>query len=189
MKFGKDKEAEIFKALATASTLKVGIAYGFDKVYKDTRAIRNAINAISTKVRNNAEAYGLSQDVVDLVLAAMQERKVVTIRGSESSSLQEKIELKSDIKDVVTNIRDKTFSLIDKKLDRLKNSTKKLDAVSFKDLGIIAGISFDKSQILRGEATETITVISQIDKNLSPNEIINLALSSREQNVDKNSGK
>jgi hypothetical protein len=188
MKYGKEKEVEIFKALATQSTLKVGLMFGFDKVYKDTRAIRNAVNGIFNKVKNNCEEYGINQEVVDLVQEGMTQRKLA-IQSNTPVTLAEANDEKFDIKNVVSGIRDKTFHLIDKKLNRLANSTKKLDAVSFKDLGIIAGISFDKSQILRGEATETITVISQLDKNLPPSEIISLALQAREQNVDKNSGR
>lgn len=188
MKFGKEKEVEIFKALSSQSTLQVGMAFGFDKVYKDSRAIRNAVTAIFNKVKNNPAEYGVSEDTIELVQRGMTERKL-SIYQANQPALAEKVELKSDIKDVVTGIRDKTFHLIDKKLNRVASSNKRLDAISFKDLGIIAGISFDKSQILRGEATETITVISQIDKNLTPSEIINLALSTREQNVDKNSGR
>lgn len=187
MKFGIEKEKEIFKALATTSTLKVGIHYGFDKVYKDTKAIRNAINAIAFRVKHNPAVYGLSQEVVDMVQAAMTERKVA--KNASGIALAEKKEVALDIKDLVGNIRDKTFMLIDKKLDRVKNSNKKLDAISFKDLGIIAGISFDKSQILRGEATETVTVISKIDKSLPPGEVIKLALQMREESVDKNVGR
>ena len=187
MRFGKEKELEIFKALATQSTFKVGVMFGFDKVYKDTRAVRNAVTAIYNKVKNNPADYGISEDAIVMVQDAMMERKTAVV-GSKVT-MAEKEDFSRDIKDVVTGIRDKTFKLIDKKLNRVANSSKKLDAISFKDLGIIAGISFDKSQILRGEATETITVMSKIDKSLSPNEIINLALSTREQNVDKNSGR
>lgn len=186
MKFGVEKEAEIFKELANTSTLKVGMAYGFDKVYKDTKAIRNAVNAIFNKVKNEPAKYGLSQDVVDLVQKSMAERKSAVV---SVPSLREKEDDAYDIKDVVTGIRDKTFKLIDKKLNRVSNSNKKLDAISFKDLGIIAGISFDKSQILRGEATETITVMGQIDKSLSATDVLKLALQMREKEVDKNSGR
>jgi len=187
MKFGDTKEADIFRALASKSTLKVGLEYNFDKVYKDTRAIRNAVTAIHNKVKNDPGKYGVTQEEVVLVQKSMADRKVAV--HSNESTLAEKTEMVDDIKGMITGIRDKTFKLIDKKLNRVMNSTKKLDAISFKDLGIIAGISFDKSQILRGEATETVTVISKIDNTLPAGEIIKLALQMREQSVDQNSGR
>lgn len=187
MRFGETKEAEIFRALAAKSVLQVGMDYGFDKVYKDTRAIRNAVNAISMKVRHNPEQYGVKPEEVALVQKSLDERKLAVV--PKEASLAEKNDIKNDIKELVQGIRDKTFLLINKKLDRVKNSTKKLDAISFKDLGIIAGIAFDKTQILRGEATETVTVISKIDQSLPPGEIIKLALQMREQSVDQNTGR
>ena len=186
MKFGQEKEVEIFKALAQSSTLQVGMAYGFDKVYKDTKAIRNAVNAIFNKVKNNPEKYNISLDTIDLVQKSMAERKQSLVSGP---SMVEKADDAIDIKDVVTGIRDKTCLLIDKKLNRVSNSNKKLDAISFKDLGIIAGISFDKSQILRGEATEIVQDLSQVDKSLTAADVLQLALKMREQAVDKNSGR
>ncbi len=173
MQFGPEKELEIFKQLATVSTYKVGIAFGFDKVYKDFN-----------KVRNNPEKYGVSQEVIELVQQGMATRKANVV--GETPTMAEKSDMVGDIKALVTGIRDKTFKLIDKKLDRVSNSKKRLDAISFKDLGIIAGISFDKSQILRGEATENIAVMAQIDGNISAAEALALALKMRETSIDQN---
>jgi hypothetical protein len=184
MRFGPEKEVEIFKALAQKSTYQVGLDFGFDKVYKDARAVRNAVNAIFNKVRNNHETYGVSKDVIEVVEKGMVERKASVV----GVSMREKEET-VDIKSLVSGIRDKTFTLIDKKLDRVSNNKKKLDEISFKELGIIAGIAFDKSQILKGEATENIAVLAKIDTNISPEEAIKLALAARENNVDVNSGR
>lgn len=187
MRFGKDKEVEIFQALASKSTYQVGIDFGFDKVYKDARAVRNAVNSIYNKVKNNSVEYGISNDIVEIVLKGMSERKLAVHPGNRP--LAEKSEVNKDIKEVVTGIRDKTFGLIDKKLDRVSNSKKKLDALSFKDLGIIAGIAFDKTQILKGEATENIAVMAKIDSNITPQQALDMALSGREGNVEVNSSR
>lgn len=187
MQFGKEKEVQIFKALANKSTYKVGIEFGFDKVYKDARAVRNAVTAIYNKVKNNPQDYGVGQEVLDIVQQGMDERKLAA--HPTTTTLAEKNDAPMDIKDRVISIRDKTFTLIDRKLDRVSNSKKKLDAISFKDLGIIAGISFDKSQILKGEATENIAVMAKIDQNLSADDALKLALTMREHSVETNSGR
>lgn len=185
MRFGKEKEVEIFKALAQKSTYQVGLDFGFDKVYKDSRAVRNAVTSIFNKVKNNQSEYGISNEVLEVVQNGMALRKQSVV-GSPTS-LREKQEV--DIKDLVTNIRDKAFVLIDKKLDRISNNKKKLDEVSFKELGTIAGISFDKTQILKGEATEHIAVLAKVDTNISADEALKLALQSRENNVDVNTNR
>lgn len=181
MNFGKEKEIEIFKALAVKSQYKVGLEFGFDKVYKNPRAVRNAVTQIYNRVKNNLDEYGLTQEVVDMVAQGMKTRALNATAGQTTlAETQDEI----DIKDRIINIRDKTFKLIDKKLDRMSNSNKKLDAISFKDLGIIAGISFDKSQILKGEATEHIAVLGKIDTNISPEEALEAALKMREKTVE-----
>lgn len=177
VQFGKEKEIEIFKKLASKSALQVGLDYGFEKVYKDKRAIRNAVTAIYNKVKNNSEEYGLTPDTVSLVETSMANRRVAPTKPEPQGD-------DKNIKERVVSIRDKTFELIDRKLDRVSASKKKLDAISFKDLGTLAGIAFDKGQILKGEATEHIAVAAKIDKNITAEEAIEMALKSRESNVD-----
>lgn len=186
MQFGKEKEVEIFKALAVKSTYKVGLQFGFDKVYKDSRAVRNAVTAIYNKIKNNPTEYGVGNEVLDMVQRGMEERKLAHPTGQ---AVVEQQEGTRDIKEVVLGIRDKAFQLIDKKLSRVSNSNKKLDSISFKDLGTIAGISFDKSQILKGEATENIAVLAKIDQNITADDALKLALSMRETHVEANSGR
>lgn len=181
MNFGKEKEVEIFKALASESQFQVGLKYGFDKVYKNGRAVRNAITAIYTKVKNNPEEYGLSLEVVGLVEAGMKNRAVARQGGTPMEKPEMGV---MDIKEKIVGIRDKTFHLIDKKLDRVASSKKRLDAISFKDLGIIAGIAFDKTQILRGEATENVAVLGKIETDLSPEAALDLVLKMREKTVE-----
>ncbi len=182
MKLSEETKAEIFKKLASKPTLEVGVEFGLDKFFKNTRAVRNKVYATYQQVRQNPDFYKVGPDVVALVEQAMSARAV---EGSTSNAV---VDDKTEIKEIVTNIRDKTFKLIDKKLDRVSKSRAKLDAISFKDLGIIACISFDKTQILKGESTENIAVLAKIDKNLSPEEMIALVLKNREINIiDKQS--
>lgn len=182
------RDINIFKALAAKSAYRVGLDFGFDKLYKDSRAIRNAIQNIYTRIKNNPEQYGLGQDVVTLVETSMAQRKAALV-GSQEPTIAEKSDDRKDIKSLVTSIRDKTFRLIDKKLDRLSNSKKRLDSLSFKDLGIIAGIAFDKTQILKGEATENIAVLAKISPTMTADEAIQMALRVRESHVETNTGR
>lgn len=186
MKFGREKELEIFRALAVKSQYQVGLEFGFDKVYPNARSIRNAVTNIYTRVKNNATEYGLSPEVVSMVETGMKTRALSHVINKPPMSETSSGPL--DIKELVTGVRDKAFRLIDKKLDRVSNSKKRLDAISFKDLGTIAGISFDKTQILRGEATEHVALMGKIDTTISPEEALKLALQMRDKTVEvKNS--
>lgn len=189
MRFGKEKEVEIFKALAQKSALQVGLDYGFDKVYKDNRAIRNAVQNIYTRLKNNSSEYGLTNEVVEIVENGMAERKKALVGITQPSLADKKDHEPLDIKDAMTAIRDKTFNLINQKLDMLSSSKKKLDNISFKELGVIGGIAFDKTQILKGEATEHIAVVAKIDDNVSPEQALDIALRSREATVEGNTKK
>lgn len=187
MVHGKEKEISIFKALASKSTYKVGCDFGLDKIYKNARGVRNAVNSIYAKVKNNQDKYGISDDTLDLVEQGMKERRLAGHPANHPITHAEEKELAvKDIKEVVIDIRNRSFDLIDKKLSRVANSKKKLDAMSFKDLGIIAGISFDKAQILKGEATENIAVMAKIDHNITADEALKIALETRDGNVEKN---
>ncbi len=191
MKFGEEKEAEIFKKLAYNSAYEVGLEYGFDKVYSSTLAIRNAVTSIKTKVKNHPEKYeryGVTKDVYEVVAAASSKRNVAGPNAGKRSVAEQKID-SNDIKSLMGSIMTKTFVLIDKKLNMVGKSRKKLDSISFKELGVIGGISFDKSQILKGEATENIAVMSRVDKDISPEDALKLVSQMREINTDKNNSK
>lgn len=177
----KEQEFELYKTLAYKSSLEVGLQFEFDKTYKDNLAIRNAVMNIYRKVRDRAEEYGATPELVQTVKNAMAHRGLVSSR-KEVSKAETEID-SQDIKHLATGIRDKAFRLIDRKLTRVGKSKKALDAVSFRDLGTIAGIAFDKSQILMGQATENIAVMGKIEGNIDPKEAIDLVLKTREKNV------
>lgn len=186
MRFGKEKEVEIFKALANKSTLQVGIEFNFDKVYKNNRAVRNAVTGIFHKIKNNADEYGLSQELVDMVQAGMDERKLA---GHPSNRPTQVEETEKDIKSMVIDARDMAWDLVGRKLQRISNNKKKLDAISFKELGWLAAVSFDKGQILKGEATENIAVLAKIDANITADDALSMVLEARDKNVETNIGK
>ncbi len=188
MKFGEQKQAEIFKKLAYKSAYQVGLEYGFDKVYNSTASIRNAVTAIKTRVKNNPDIYGkfgVTKEVYEVVAAASATRNVAGVNANKPSIVEQNID-KGDIKALMGSIMNKTFGLIDRKLDMVSKSRKKLDSISFKELGVIGGISFDKSQILKGEATQNIAVMAKIDKNITPEDALHMVTKMREINTEKN---
>lgn len=174
-------EIDIFKALSYKSALEVGLQFGLDQHYKDKKAVRNAVTAIANKVKKSPEKYGITPEVVALVTEAQSHRSLVKAEG-EVNKPESEIQ-GGDIKTIVTGVRDKAWRLIDRKLTRAGRSNKTLDAISFRDLGTLAGISFDKSQIISGQATEHVALMGKIEGNINPSDAIALVLQMREKNV------
>lgn len=176
-----EQEADIFRHLAYKSAYETGLEFGLDKTYKDAKAIRNAVTNIYNKVKKNPARYHVTEDVMKLVQAAMANRALTTTR--QNISVAEKEIDAGDIKQVVTGVRDKTWRLIDRKLTRMSKSNKKLDQIGLRELGTLAGIAFDKAQIISGQATENIALMGKIESNINPAEALDLVLKMREATV------
>lgn len=183
MKLTPEQEVAIFRSLAFKSALETGLEFGFDKHYKDNKAVRNAVTVLYQKVRKEPAKYGVGTDVVQLVCDAMAHRSI-TKATREVSAAEKEID-SGDIKTMLIGVRDKTLRLIDRKLTRAGKSNKRLDAISFRDLGTIAGIAFDKAQIIQGQATEHVALMGKIEGNIDPEKAIDLVLRMRELNISK----
>jgi len=70
--------------------------------------------------------------------------------------------------------------LLNKKLDVLTENPRAFANESIMNLAKIAGIAFDKSQIVRGEATENISLRAQVDENITPKMALEQLLKFRE---------
>ena len=186
MKLGKAKEAEVFKMLAYKTAAEVGLEFNFDKVYTNKNSLTTAVGSIKAKVKNNPDDYrefGITDEVLDIVRKAAEERNISPGKRRE---VYQKLDLEMELSPRISAIAGKSFALIDRKLDMVSKSKKLLNNTSFKDLGIIAGIAFDKGRIMRGEATEHIAVMAKIEKNMSPEDALKMVAEMRELNSQKN---
>ncbi|NHZ84535.1 MAG: hypothetical protein GWP19_01470 [Planctomycetia bacterium] len=179
-----EKAQEIVNALTEKTTIQVSKDFGLDKNYKNERTAAQMVYNLFLKVRNNPEKYNVSQESVDLAMKKLGERRIIS---SENRNINQSIagfnktkESGVEINATMMRIRDKSFKLIDQKLNTIGKNKQKLDKISFKELGTIGGIAFDKSRILQGEATEHIAVHSKIDKDISPQDAMDLVLKMRE---------
>jgi hypothetical protein len=149
----------LYKSLATKTYLQTGLDYGFDKYYKDKRGVINRVSHLRSLVLENPDKYGVSEEVRDMVESAIASRRDERLDRTQKS-LAEKTESlnEMDIKELVTGVRDKAWKLMHKKLDRAMKSKKEMDKINLGYLNTVAGTAFDKSQILKGEATESIVI-------------------------------
>lgn len=167
--------------------LEVGLEFKLDQKYKDNKAIRNAVQGIYLKVKANPEKYGVTQEVVALVAAAAAHRNMVGAQ-KEVSKAESQIEGGS-IKELIVGVRDKSWRLIDRKLSLASRSKTALGTLSMRDLVIVAGTSFDKTQILQGLATEHVAVMGKIEGNIDPAQALDLVMKMREQNIAQHQSK
>lgn len=190
MKLDDVKKGCLFKMLSYKTLYEVGIEYQFDKKYKDAKAVKGAVYRIYQEVRKDPEKYFVAEDTLKLVEDAMKSRiSTPTVRAGEiidskGTTLREKTDSleKVDIKNLVINGRNMAFKLVNSKMERIGSSRKKLDAVSVGELAKVAGIMFDKSQIIMGEATEHVAIMSNLSKDMSPETALDMVLKMREIN-------
>lgn len=181
------KKGAIFKALATKSMAQVGLEFEFDKYYKSTSGLRTAVHKIYREVQQDPQKFALSQDTIELVEQSMESRKMTRYNRDDATptTLRETKELEENktFSQLAEDGRNKIIKIIHKKLDMIDKSRKKLDNVSAGELAKVYSILFDKSQIIRGEATEHVKVLSKnIDDNLTPEERLDYVLKLREKN-------
>lgn len=172
-KLNDDRKAALFKQLASKTLIEAGIHFDLDKYYSNPKSIKNAVYGIYNEVRANPERFAIQTETVDLVVKAVSERKVATIQPPLKKNNE-------DVKDMILRGRNTSMMLINRKLDQLDKSKKALKNESLVSLGKIFGIIFDKAQIIQGQATEHVAMLSKIDSNIEPGKAIDMVLKMRE---------
>lgn len=186
-KMDEIKKGALFKSLATKSIVQVGYQFEFDKHYKSTSGLRNAVYKIYNEVKNEPEKFAISQDTVDLVASALSGRAIAPVTNNEKT-LREQQEDADNLPfaELAQAGRNKALKLLHKKIDRVSNSRKKIDAMSMGEMAKVFGIMFDKSQIIRGEATEHVKILSKnVDDTMTAEERLNYVLKLREINNEE----
>lgn len=185
-----EKKGIMFRMLAEKPLYETGVSFGLDKHYTSVQTVKAKMQRIYQEVKKDPERYFVSQDLCDTVSSIVSNRnpqgKGLNTRGAVPT-LREKTEVKAaeenDITGLVLTGRAKAFKLLHAKLDRVGRNKKALDEVQLGTLATVAGILFDKGQIMQGQATENVAVMAKIDNNLSPEDALSLVLKMREVNI------
>ena len=181
MKLSDEQNACMFRLLATKTFYDVGIEFGFDKHYKTPTSVKGAVYRAYQEVRANIEKFSVHPDTASLVVVAVSNRSIAI---PTKKTIAEQNEDTRGIEELLLSNRDLANRLVHKKLVALDASKKALRNESVVSLGKIFGILFDKSQIIRGQATEHVSHLSKIDvSGLTPEATINLVLAMRESQM------
>lgn len=193
-----EKKGYIFTMCGEKTLADVGFEFGLDKKYKTVATMKSAVAKIYNQVKNDPDRFFIAPETYNRVLDAVDERKTVGLTPFQSSNPEEVVEEPmtirekreiinpEDIKGLILGGRNKAAKLIYEKLDRIGRSKKLLDNISLGEMAKVVGILVDKGQILQGQSTENIAVLSKnIDSNLSPQEAIDAVLKMREMQQGK----
>lgn len=173
----REKEAEIFKALAHKSYSEVGKDFGLHLIYPDdTAKVTSVVFGIARKVRRAPQLWGIPEDTVQVIQESIDKR-----------SVRKNPKIKSDIaimeesfRDKLDTMRDTVAEIITKKLEKF-NTAKGIDNVQLRDLKDLLSMAIDKGRLLRGESTENIKKMSPIDvENISPEDALKVIMKARD---------
>ena len=176
------KKKLIYQSLANKSFYDTGIEFGFDKYYPNKLALTQAVMRIRKEVVLDPIKFAVSNDVVEMVEAALKDRfqnpasTKIMISGAEIN-LDE-----LDEKALVLRGKKAAWLLLNKKLNMLARSPKELGKTNLAALANVAGIAFDKGQIVKGEATENIAIRAKIDQNIDPLDALSEVMKRRDTN-------
>lgn len=184
MQLTEIEKRSIFKALATKGQLAVGTEFGLDKHYSKPANVVNLVNRVYKEIRNDPEKFAIAPEVVSLVVKSMEERSK---RGRPASNELDIIPGKVNERDLVLGARHKAWVLLNKKLDYLGKHPKAFKAESIMSIAKLAGIVFDKAQIVSGEATEHISLKAHIEEGISSQQAVEQLMKFREGQMNNES--
>jgi len=194
MELSDINKGSLFRMCGEKDYATVGFEFGLDKKYKTVATMKSTVRRIYNTVKNDPQKYGISEKdafEVALKVEARQTSVLVpfekkgVVKESSEMSLKEQREVinPQDIKSLVIGGRNKAMKLMNDKLHRIGKSVKLLDAVSLGEMAKVVGILVDKSQILQGQSTENIAILSKNVGELTAEEALAHVLKMREANV------
>jgi hypothetical protein len=183
-----EQEKEFYKLLVTHNYAEAAAQIGMDAFYSGDGLRRVGYQIYQ---RLDVSKLGIDQDLQDMVTQAIEARKIFKGRKPEN---QEKLPAEQeftpaelldpkDTKQLVLGGRNKAAILLHKKFDLLNKNKQALKDTSLSQLGTVFGILFDKSQIIQGEATEHVAVMSKNIKDMNPEESLDAILRMREEEI------
>lgn len=170
------KKRQMFKALANKSQYQVGVDFGLSDRFNNNVKIVNFVNSVYKEVLKDPQKFSINQEVVELVEKGMEARRGMGV------SQRRDIELTKEIQegDLVLQAKNKGWVLLNRKLDYLLRNPRAFRNESVISIAKVAGIVFDKSQIIKGQATEHIAIRAKVADNITLEEATQQLLRFRE---------
>jgi hypothetical protein len=169
----------IFLHLEDKNHLEVAYLFGMDRYFSTESSMRSAVTRAYNLVLENPSKYDILPEKAGYIQGLVSSRGIVK---KDPETVREENELKKlDITGMILSTRDLAAGLVRRKLDYLDKHPKALQEEKLKDLGWLLGVLFDKGQIIRGEATEHIAVMSSLPEHMNPDEALKAILQMRDE--------
>jgi hypothetical protein len=179
----EEKKGLLVKALLDHTPYEAGLMFELDKHYKNSATVAAAVHRIWNQVKNNPEKYAVSNDLIDAVATKMKNNRKSMIGGDRKTLRELRDEkLNMPIDKLAIDNRAKAAVALGLRLDEILFSKKNRDKISIGELAKVYGITFDKGQIVEGKATDHVSLMAKISKDMTPSEAIDVILKMREYN-------
>lgn len=176
----REKTKEIFMLLLEHTPIQVGYLVGLDSLYTTDASIRSGIYKAYQYVLEDPKKYDIPMETVAEVEKRMKERTIGPAKA-KAEKKQAKRELQqASTNELIVSSTDRTLALIHQKLDDMER-TGALKNVKITDLVKVFSTMFEKVQIVRGEATQNIAILSKsISNDMSADDALEQVLHGRE---------
>lgn len=182
-----EQMGQLYLSLKTKTFMQASIDIGLGKHYS-TGSLVPTSQKIAAMVRLDPAKYGLKPEKLLEVDYAIRERNVRTT--SKETALEKNLaEENQSFKNILEDTRMGLLDIVSRKVKRLGRSNKKIDEANLGTLVTSLAILIDKTQLIRGEATENVAVLAKIDQNISPEAALDMILKMRETNLESKNNK
>lgn len=179
----EEQAGEIFRCLENKTYLETAYEFGLDRYYSSEDSMKSAITKAYNIALDNPSKFGLTMEEAAFIQGKIQGRN---IGRKDPETVREAKEIAAlDISTQINETRDLVAGLVRKKLEFLNRNPKALKEEKLKDLGWLLGVLFDKGQIVAGQATEHIAVMSNIPEHIDPAEAMKAIMKMREEQIAK----
>ncbi len=178
-------DLQAFNMSATMTHREIVRALDREKNYANMSAAVADISRRVNRVAKNPARYGVSSDKAEMTKSIVVNRNSLTLnaRNKEENIRNVTKKEKKTIDQLVMEGRHKSWMVLNLKLDEAMRDPNKRSKVALGEIAKVAGITFDKGQLIDGKATEHVAVMSKFDnKDISREDAMNAVLKMRELN-------
>lgn len=177
-----EEMAKMYRMLETHTFMNAALAMGLDKWYAKNSLIPTAQKVIAL-VRSDLERFAIHPDTAKKIEFCISERNQTKM--SRESALEKDLAAKNqDFKNILEDTRMGLLDILSRKVKRIGRSNKKIDEMNLGTLATTLAIIIDKTQLIRGEATENVAVLAKIDQTMTPEAALDMILKVRETNLE-----
>ncbi len=168
----------MFLQLKEKTLIEVAYEFGLDRFLASASGMKTYVSKAYNLVLQNPVKYGVMEKEAGLIQGIVSARSL----KFGHTTLKEKEEAqKFNLGDFVQGTRDLSIKLLRKRLEYLERHPKEAATEKLRDLAWVAGLLFDKGQIIMGQATEHVAVMSRIDEKLTPEKALEAVLALRDE--------